>query len=184
MNDSELIQKMKTGDEYAFRELVEKHSRLIFNLCFRYLGNAEDAEEVAQDVFIKFQETIASFEPRAKLSTFLYRIAVNRSLNKIRDRKLKRWISLESEYWVHSSVHHSLTMNPEDELEKKEKQDAVRRAIDSLPESQKTAVLLHRFQGLSYEEIAEVMRCSVSAVESRLFRAKQSLQKKLRSIIS
>ena len=183
MKEDELIEKMKAGDESAFRFLVEKHSKLIFNLCYRYLGNVEDSEEVTQDVFIKFQGTVESFEPRAKLSTYLYRIAVNRSLNKIRDRKLKRWVSLEADSTIHRRIDHSSNKNPENELEKKEKQKAVRAAIDSLPSNQKTAVLLHRFQGLSYTEIAEVMHCSVSAVESRLFRAKQALQKKLQSLV-
>jgi RNA polymerase sigma-70 factor (ECF subfamily) len=182
VNENDLIQRMKQGDENAFRILVEKHSKPIFHLCFRYLNNAEDAEEVAQDVFIKLQENITSYEPRAKLSTYLYRIAVNRSLNKIRDRKVKKWVSLEH---VPSVTHESNSFskfNPDDMLELKEKQQAVRKAIDTLPGNQRTAVLLHRFQGLSYTEIAEVMQCSVSAVESRLFRAKQSLSKKLQNV--
>jgi len=95
MDDHELMAMVKDGDEKAFRRIVERHNEPILNLCYRYLGNQEDAEEVAQDVFIRMYNAAGSYRPDAKLSTYLYRIAVNLSLNRIRDRKRKRFVSLE-----------------------------------------------------------------------------------------
>ena len=185
MNDAELMVRVKEGDGEAFQHIVNNYRDSILGLCLRYLGNQEDAEEVAQDVFIRLYKAAASYEPRAKLSTYLYRIAVNLSLNRIRDRKWKRLVPWD----IHPKDDQR---NPTDMdidqpdllLEQKEKQEIVRRAVDSLPSNQRTAVILKRFQGLSYTEIAEVMNCSVSAVEARLHRAKQNLKKKLRPLIS
>ena len=96
MNDTDLMLQLKNGDETAFRIIVETHQDYIFHLTFRYLDNRQDAEEITQDVFIKLYQSRASYTPKAKLSTFLYRIAINLSLNRIRDRKRRAWISLES----------------------------------------------------------------------------------------
>ena len=184
ITDTELMRQVKNGDESAFRVLVEKYQQQIRNLSMQYVGNHQDAEEVAQDVFIRLLRAADSYEPKGKLTTFLYRIAVNLSLNKIRDRKWKRWVVWESMNNNEMISHHSEDAeDPNGLLEKKEKQSEIRRVIDSLPANQKTAVLLKRYHGLSYEEIAEIMQCSVSAVESRLHRAKLSLKKKLAHLI-
>ena len=184
LDDTELMLCVKEGDKDAFRRIVEKYHPSILNLCFRYVENQEDAEEVAQDVFINLYKATASYEPKAKLSTYLYRIGVNLSLNRIRDRDRKRFISFEflrkDEAKASLSSEHR---SPDCLLENKEKQQTIRRIVDSLPPNQKTAVILKRFHGLSYREIADVMQCSVSAVEARLHRAKQNLKKKLRPML-
>jgi len=183
-NNVELMLRVKEGDETAFRQIVETYRDSILGLCLRYLNNQEDAEEVAQDVFIRLYGAAASYEPRAKLSTYLYRIAVNLSLNRIRDRKWKRLVSWETHRKVEDKDPIIADIQkPDSLLEQKEQQMMVRKAIDSLPPNQRTAVILKRFQDLSYEEIAEVMDCSISAVESRLHRAKLNLRKKLKSFI-
>ncbi len=180
MNDTELMMRVKEGDEEAFQKIVEKYQRPITNLCFQYTGNQQDAEELAQDVFIRIYHAAASYEPRAQLSTYLYRIAVNLSLNRIRNRRNKRFVSFD---FLHKGNEHSPISvernNPDALLEQKEKQKIIWDAIHTLPSSQQTAVILKQFQGLSYEEIANTMNCTVSSVESRLHRAKKNLQKKL-----
>lgn len=184
MNEAELIIRVKNGDEKAFRIIVERYQQSIISLCFRYVSNIHDAEEIAQNVFIHLYRAAKSYEPRAKLSTFLYRIAVNLSLNWIRDQKRKRFISwevLKKERGLDPIAHEY--SNPDMLLERKEKQNKIRNAVNSLPRNQRTAVILHRFQGLSYGEIAEVMKCSVSAVEARLYRAKQNLIKRLKPLL-
>ena len=183
MDDFQRMQRVKEGDDEAFREIVEKHRQTIFNLCMRYLGSPEDAEEIAQDVFINLYKSASSYEPKAKLSTLLYRIAVNLSLNRIRDRKRRRWISLDTVSDKAAANSAAANPGPHDLMEQRERQLEVRRAVDSLPPNQRTAVMLKRFQGLSYEEIADVMSCSISAVESRLHRAKQTLKKRLSSLV-
>jgi RNA polymerase sigma-70 factor (ECF subfamily) len=183
MDDARLMQRVRQGDEGAFRQVVETHQRQILNLCFRFVANQQDAEEVAQDVFIHLFRSANTYQHTAKLSTFLYRIAVNLSLNRIRDRKRKRLFSLEM---LKSEKHFEPPHPdgaPDQELERKELAAEVRKALDKLPESQKTAVVLKRFEGLSYEEIADVMHCSVSAVESLLHRAKIGLKKKLKPLV-
>jgi RNA polymerase sigma-70 factor (ECF subfamily) len=185
MNDTDLMLRVRNGDEEAFRQIVERYHKSILNLCFRFTGIQEDAEEVAQDVFINIYRTAGSYEPRAKLSTYLYRIAVNLSLNKVRDRKRKRLISWEVLKTDRGKQPVASNKDaPDTILENKEKSQIVQKAIDSLPSNQKTAVILKRYQGLSYEEIAKVMNCSVSAVEARLHRAKNSLKKKLKPFVS
>ncbi len=180
MEDTELMMQFKAGDKAAFRKIVEMHYQNIYGLCYRYLNNREDAEEVAQDVFIKLYQSASSYKPSARLTTYLYKIAVTRSLNRIRDRKRRRSVSIENAGRYDESLLMAENFNPHEILEREEKHLAVRKAIDSLPEHQRTAVILKRYQELSYEEIAEVMKCSVSAVEARLHRARASLEKKLK----
>ena len=184
MDDTHLMARLKSGDEAAFKMLVDRHYANIFRLCHRYVQRQEDAEELAQDVFIRLYKAADSYEHRAKLTTYLYRIAVNLSLNRIRDRKRKRWTSLE---FLRENAGQEpagpARDNPEFQLELSEKQRIVRQAIDGLPENQRTAVILRRYNGMSYEEIAEVMRCSVSAVEARLHRAKLNLRKRLQKYV-
>jgi RNA polymerase sigma-70 factor (ECF subfamily) len=184
MQDAQLMLRVREGDEEAFREIVEGYKKPIFDLCFRYIGNQADAEEVALDVFLHLYKARETYKPEAKLSTFLYRIAVNLSLNRIRDRKRKRLLSLEF-------LRRNRPIDPESPeadrpdavLEGREREAMIRKAIDLLPEKQKAALLLRRYEELSYEEIAAVMKTSVSAVEALLFRARETLKKKLRPLL-
>lgn len=183
MEDTQLMLRVKDGDEDAFREIVLLYRESILNLCYRYVGNKDDAEEVAQDVFIRLYRAASTYEPKAKLSTYLYRIAVNLSLNRIRDRKWKRWVSWETQHNETEGLGMADIPGPHELLERKEKQQTIQSAIDTLPANQRTAVILKRYKGFSYEEIAEVMECTVSAVEARLHRAKQNLKKRLQDLI-
>jgi len=183
-DDTQLMLRVKEGDQKAFREIVEKHQTSILNLCARFIGNQEDAEEIAQDVFIRLLRYADSYQPRAKLSTYLYRIAVNLSLNRVRDNKWKRYVTLDSTKARGRLIDKAVSHSPDQLLEQKEKSEAIRAIVNSLPANQRTAVILKRFEGLSYAEIAEVMKVSVSAVESLLFRAKQTLKKKLQGYAS
>ncbi len=175
MDDAELMERVKNGDEPAFREIVFKYQQTIYNLCLRYVGQKQDAEEVTQDVFINLYRSAENYQPRAKLSTFLYRIAVNLSLNRIRDLKRRNALSFDYLTGALGIDFQSSQFNPEELYEQKEQNAYLWKAIDSLPVKQKAAVLLKRFHDLSYDEIAEVMGCSVSSVESRLHRAKKAL---------
>jgi RNA polymerase sigma-70 factor (ECF subfamily) len=165
--------------------IVERYQRQILDLCTRYVGNPADGEEVAMDVFFQLYRTRLEYRPEAKLSTYLYRIAVNRSLNRIRDRKRRRLVSFE---WLRRDQPFEPGApdeeRPDSRLETAERETLVRSAVDGLPDKQKTALLLRRYEELSYEEIASAMGTTVSAVESLLFRARETLKKKLRPVIS
>ncbi len=184
MSETEIIQKLKQGNEQAFKQLVGNYQKLVVNTCFGMIHNTEDAEDIAQEVFIEVFRSIHKFRADAKISTWLYRIAVNRSLNFIRDNKKRRWFQ-SFEDSVHTknrelqNIISSKTDQPEFQLENKQRAILLHEAIDSLAQNQKVAFTLSKYEDLSYQEISEVMDLSVSSVESLLHRAKKNLQKKL-----
>ncbi|HPF50382.1 MAG TPA: sigma-70 family RNA polymerase sigma factor [Draconibacterium sp.] len=184
MSDTEIINQLKQGNEAAFRKLVENYQKLVVNTCYGMVHNREDAEDIAQDVFVEVYRNVEHFRADARLSTWLYRIAVNRSLNHIRDNKKHKWFqSFENEVEAKNrqlmQVESSKSDQPEYEMENKQRAIILHEAINSLTENQKVAFTLNKYEELSYQEISEVMDMSVSSVESLLFRAKKNLQKKL-----
>lgn len=183
-DDDELIQHVIAKDHSAFKLLVERYQKLVLNVCYHFIGNRQDAEDVSQDVFLQVYKTIGAFRGESKLSTWIYRIAVNRSLNFIRDHNRPKWLRGFSLLYDDSSEEPIDLPAPESDrpditLEEKEKRAALRAAIDSLPSKQKTAFILHKLEGLSHEEISGIMRRSGSSVESLIHRAKLNLQKQL-----
>ncbi len=184
MSDPEIIEQLRQGNENAFRKLVENYQKLVVNTCYGLVQNREDAEDIAQEVFVEVYRSVEHFRADAKLSTWLYRIAVNRSLNHIRDNKKHKWFQsftkeVETQNRQLLRVESAQTDQPEFELENKQRATILHEAINSLPENQKVAFTLNKYEDLSYKEIADVMEISVSSVESLLFRAKKNLQKKL-----
>lgn len=184
MSETEIIQKLQQGNEQAFKQLVENYQKQIVNTCFGMVHNTEDAEDIAQEVFIEVFRSIRNFRGDAKLSTWLYRIAVNRSLNFIRDNKRKKWFQSFEDIvgGKNSQLQHIVSVQnetPVTEMENSQRANILHEAISSLPENQKTAFALNKYESLSYKEISEVMEMSVSSVESLIYRAKLNLQKKL-----
>lgn len=185
MDDKLIANKILKGDATAFKELVDSYQVKVVNTCYGFLHNYEDAQDLAQEVFIEIHRSIKKFRNESKLSTWIYRISVNKSLNFIRDNKKRKWfqsldILFDSDFRTNNqNVDYK---SPQKILESNEKSEIINKAINSLPEKQKTAFVLHRFEDLSYKEISEVMKTSLSSVESILFRAKKNLQKKLVNI--
>ncbi len=176
--DTNITDRLIQGDENAFRELVEEYRQMVFRTCMGVLHNSGDADDVTQEVFIEVFRSMGKFRADAKISTWLYRIALNKSLNFIRDNRKHRALSLSGAPPNDALAAHG-TDGPEEVLQNKEKKKILEQAIDSLPAKQKKAFVLSKYDDLSYKEIAEVMKLSVSSVESLLFRARQNLQKKL-----
>jgi RNA polymerase sigma-70 factor, ECF subfamily len=184
MSETEIIIRLKQGDEQAFRGLVDKYRNMVVNTCFGLLHNIDDAEDVAQDVFIEVFRSVHKFRADARLSTWLYRIAVNRSLNFIRDNKKRKWFQSlnevvkskteQAEYETSLGVE-----TPESGMETEQRSALLYEAIDSLPENQRIAFTLNKYEELPYKEIADIMHLSLSSVESLIHRAKKKLQKKL-----
>jgi RNA polymerase sigma-70 factor (ECF subfamily) len=179
----ELMAKVAEGDEFAFQILVHRHQSSVLNLIYRYLGDRTMAGDLAQEVFIRVWRAAKSYEPKARFTTWVYRIAANLCLNELKSAKGKKLIPLESEEEdgrrIASENRFDVSPSPEDLLLAEERSRRISEALQSLPESQRMALILKRYEGLSYDEIARVMRCSVSAVESLLVRAKRNLQEKL-----
>lgn len=185
MQDDEIVENFKSGDRTVFDELIERYQTPVYRTCFRFLSHKEDAEDATQEVFLKAYRALDRFQPDAKFSTWLYQIAVNHCLNVQRSRKRKAFISSLNpfnEYQVESKAALLEDANRPDKIhEKEERANFVRHAIDTLPENQKIAIILSRYEGLSYKEISEVTGSSVASVESRLYRAKTNLHRKLKS---
>ena len=184
--DTDLMMRVKAGDPSAFKTIVERYERRVINVAYRLLGDQDEAEDIAQETFLKVYLSSKSYKPQAKLFTYLYTIATNLALNRLRKKKRLRWFSLDA--WKEGGEEgggREIPADPADRpdlsFEQAEREAIVRRALDALPAAQKTAVVLNRYEGLSYKQVAEVMDISVSAVESKLHRAKQMLREKLRA---
>jgi RNA polymerase sigma-70 factor (ECF subfamily) len=173
--DIELMLRFQKGDEPAFEELVKKHTRGVLNLVYRYLGDASRSEDVAQDIFVKVYRARMKYEPKAKFSTWLYRIAVNHCLNEIRARKAQPAVAAP----INDLLEQPSGEDPDSRISRTELQRAVKAAIDALPENQRMAVILARYEDMSYDEISETMGMSLEAVKSVLFRAKENLKQAL-----
>lgn len=184
MSEAEIIKNLQEGDGKAFRQLVVKYQQLVVNTCFGLVHNTEDAEDIAQDVFIEVFRSVHKFRADSKISTWLYRIAVNRSLNFIRDNKRRKWMQpVEDAFSLKKEKLNNLSSgsaaSPDMEMENNERATLLHKIIDSLPKNQRVAFTLNKYEDLSYKEIAAVMETSVSSVESLIYRAKKNLQKKL-----
>lgn len=180
MNEFELIQQLRSGDEQAFKFLVETYQDMVFNTALGIVQNAEDAEDVAQEVFIKVFRSIDTFKGESKLSTWIYRITTSSALDLVRGKKSKkRFAFLQRLFGDGNEPLHEVPdfHHPGVALDQKENAARLFKAIDQLPESQKIAFTLHKLESLSYQEISEIMRTSVSAVESLMHRARQNLKK-------
>jgi RNA polymerase sigma-70 factor (ECF subfamily) len=180
LDDDDLIQRIAEKDLDAFRQFVERNKIFVYNTCYRFIGNHQQAEEVAQDVFFQIYKSASTFHHKSKVTTWLYRIAVNLSLNVIRRDKKSREIKILTT----QEIAETRGNEPGQQLERKEMKDLLKSAVDSLPEKLRTVFLLNKFEGLSPKEIAEILGISANSVEVRIHRAKLNLQKKLSSLIT
>lgn len=183
MTDQELVLQITNGNEKAFRLLVENHQKMVFHTCLGLVQDRDDAEDLAQEIFVELFHSLHKFRGESKLSTWIYRIAVNRSLNFIRDNKRRRFfqsIGLSSpEEGKYDLADDSWSARPDHEVENDQRRSNLYKAINSLPERQRVAFTLSKLEDLSYQDIAEIMGLSLSSVESLIHRAKLGLQKKL-----
>ena len=185
-----LIRAFCGGDKAAFDNLVLKHKDRVFNLCYRLLGDYEEANDSAQETFIKVYGSLKKFRFESAFSTWLYRIAVNTCKNKLKSsafRQKRRMVSLDNPVFVNSiSPGRDIqdeSQSPAMALEKKERMKVIQEAINGLSPEQKEVVTLRDIEGFSYEEVAEITGFNLGTVKSRLARARQELKKRLRSVI-
>jgi RNA polymerase sigma-70 factor (ECF subfamily) len=183
MADRELIRGLKSGRPEAFKKLVEEYQNKVINTCNGFLQNEQDAEDIAQEVFIEVHKSIAGFREEARLSTWIYRISVSRSLDFIRKQKRKKRIgrirNMLRGGGGAKQVPSEVGSRPDTILENRERFRILRQAIDSLAENQKVAITLSKCEGLGNKEIAEIMGTTLSSVEALIHRAKRNLRKKL-----
>jgi len=173
LSDIQIIKKVIDGDKNAFNDIMNRHEKSILNFAYRMLSNRTEAEDVTQEVFLRAYKNIETFEARAKFSTWLFKIARNLCLNKLRHTFRFPTFSIDkpvrgSEYDFQRQIEDKKQVSPISNIFSKEIQNAVKAALGSLPKNQKMAVILRRYEDMSYKEISVIMSCSVSAVKSLL----------------
>jgi len=184
MTESEIIKLVLQGEKENFRMLVEQYQQMVFRTCMGFLHNKDDADDLTQDIFIQAYQSLSRFKGESAFSTWLYRIAVNASLNKVR-KTSKNFILqridafLGAEKSREAPFLQSDTEDPEKILIRQEHVEWVGRALNLLPENQRTAIVLSKYDDLSQKEIAEILKTTEGAVEGLLQRAKKNLREKL-----
>ena len=190
--DVQLMLDVKAGDEQSFALLLHRYRTPLVNFLYRMVRNREQAEDLAQEVFIRVYRARADYVPSAKFTTWLFRIATNLALNSVRDTRHQRMeVSLDAPVTVDSEEGDERPLdvaeknpNIEEHLVQEAQRGMIRHAIDKLPEKQRAAVLLHKYQDLDYGEISKILSCSESALKSLLFRAYETLRVELAPLVA
>lgn len=185
--DVQLMLAFQAGDKQAFEKLMTAHFSRVLNFIFRYVGRRDIAEDLTQEVFIRVYKSVGNYQPQSKFQTWLFTIAKNLSLNELRAHKHKM-VSMEEmidtgEDRVKIQFKDERQKTPAQQLLDHEQSQQIRKAIAELPENQRVAVLLRRYEQFTYEEIAEVMQVTPKAVKSLLNRAKENLRDSLKNLI-
>jgi RNA polymerase sigma-70 factor, ECF subfamily len=181
--DIDLMLRFQNGEDRCFEELVERNKQRVFNIAYRYLGNVDDAEDAAQQVFINIYNARRTYTPKAQFPTWLYIICKNTCLKTFR-KKRPKIISIDfaaelEQDGASGQLPDLNTSTPLENAISAERDSAVKEAIESLPENQKIVVILYKYEQLSYEKIAEISGFSIKAVKSLLHRARVNLKEKL-----
>lgn len=182
--DVQLMLAFQRGDESAFPKLVQRNQANVFAVIYRFLGDQSEVEDLTQEVFLRVFRTVRRYSPTAKFSTWLYRIAANLSLNAIRARSKVKIAQLEMPDdgdgdGFYREVEDLSGKQPYEEMDSTETRERIMEAINSLPENQKIAIILNKYEHMSYDDIAEVLGCSMMAVKSLLSRARCNLRQAL-----
>jgi len=188
LSDAEMMLRVKAGDDSAFDYLVQKYRRPIISFMYRMAHNSAAAEDLAQEVFLRVYRSRANYEPSAKFSTWLYRIATNLGVNFARDTRHERPENITNldeadEETGQTPDLADKTPNVEEDILRRERLAAIREKVEALPERQKMAVLMHKYQQMDYRQIAEVLKLSESATKSLLFRAYETLRTQLKEFV-
>jgi RNA polymerase sigma-70 factor (ECF subfamily) len=188
LTDADLMLRVKDGDDGAFNYLCEKYRRPMLGFMYRVARNTSVAEELAQEVFLRVYRARQTYNAEAKFSTWLYRIASNLSVNYVRDTKYERPemnVSLDEpddESGLTIDVADG-SLNAEQSILRRERMEAIRKHVQALPERQREAVIMHKYQGMDYRQIADVLKISESATKSLLFRAYETLRDRLKDFV-
>lgn len=185
MEDIELINRFRKGDDEAFRFIVGRYQKYILNICFRFTHSKENAEDLTQEVFIEVYRSLNNFRGDSKLSTWMYRIAVTKSLDYLKNQKRKKRFAVIKSLFVENSVEAEVESlpdfgnNPQKKIEQEDRMKILSLALESLPEKQRIAFVLNKYDEMSYREIADILGTTIPSVESLIHRAKINLRKKL-----
>ncbi|AZR73789.1 hypothetical protein BBF96_10565 [Anoxybacter fermentans] len=189
VSDKELIEMFKKGEEKAFEEIVRRYQKKVYNTIYRILGNPEDANDLAQEVFIRVYRKLHLFQGKASFSTWLFTITSNLCRDELRKRQRRLKIRSLSEpiRYKDGEIEQEIldeSMTPERISINRELRDEIQAVIDKLPDEQKEAIVLREFQGFSYEEIAEIVGVALGTVKSRISRARRNIREELSNLRS
>jgi RNA polymerase sigma-70 factor (ECF subfamily) len=181
-SDARLMLRFKDGDTEAFEHLFSRYTRAIMNYAYRFVRNRETAEELAQEIFLRVYEGAAGYQPKAKFTTWLYRIATNVCLNEIRKPRFRVAHQSLATARLDDRDTHALEARSESDMSLAQEaiSHALRQALNQIPDKQRIAFILNKYQELSYAEVAEIMGTSEKAVKSLIHRAKEALAEKLK----
>jgi RNA polymerase sigma-70 factor (ECF subfamily) len=186
-SDVQLMLDVKAGDDASFELLLQKYRTPLVNFLFRMVRDTATAEDLAQEVFLRVYRARKEYSPSAKFTTWLFRIATNLALNSVRDNRHRRMeVSLDAPAEEDEAPLQVPTreMRIDEHMVERDRADFIRRAVASLPEKQRVAVLLHKYEEMDYGEIARILECSESALKSLLFRAYENLRVQLAPLVS
>ena len=184
MNQPELIVQLQQGDEAAFKKLVDEWQHMVYNTALGIVQNADDADDITQEVFIQVYRSVSSFKGDSKFSTWLYRIAVGKALDHEKKKKRQKRFGFVQRLFGgdgEEQIHAVEFDHPGVQMEKKERANELFNALQQIPDKQRIAFTLHKLEGQSYQEIAEIMNTSLYAVESLMSRAKTNLKTVLKN---
>jgi RNA polymerase sigma-70 factor (ECF subfamily) len=183
MHEETLIDLLKAGDENAFKLIYDQNKDKVINICYRFTGNRETSEDLTQEVFIEVYRSVKHFRKGSKLSTWIYKIATTRSIDYVRTQKSKKRFaflsSLHNNVKLKEKLADHFSQDPETKLEDEDRKKILDWALNTLPENQRIAFTLSKYDELSYKEIAEVLETSLASVESLIHRAKKNLEIRL-----
>ena len=191
-SDVQLMLDVKAGDQQSFGLLLQRYRTPLVNFLYRMVRSREQAEDLAQEVFLRVYRAREDYEPSAKFTTWLFRIATNLALNSVRDHRYQKLeVSMDAPITVDAEDGEERMMEVADEhpdieehLVEEARKKMIRHAIEKLPEKQRAAVLLHKYQELDYAEISKILQCSESALKSLLFRAYETLRVELAPLVA
>jgi RNA polymerase sigma-70 factor (ECF subfamily) len=185
LDDTVFLDKLLEGDRSAFNELIKLYAERVINTCYRFLLDKDDAEDISQEVFIEIFQSLKTFRGDAKLSTWIYRIAVTKSLDEIKKRNRKKRITAFGKMMHLDEVADWISGGPmpDKAIHEKEKMKEVMQALNTLPDNQRVAFILSKIDGYSNKEIAEIMKTTIFAIESLVSRAKKKVSAELELIL-
>lgn len=180
--DDELVRRVQAGNADAFEELVKRYERKVYNIAYRLMGNERDASEVLQDTFLRAYRFLPKFQFKSSFFTWLYRIATNVSLTKLRKREKVQLVSIDEPANAEGDLPLEIPdyrYNPEKMMRQRQLREALQKAVDNLPPDYRSVVVLRDLEGLSNEEVSKVLNLTVAAVKSRLHRGRLEMRKVL-----
>lgn len=182
-SDIELMMRAKTGDDNAFTELMRRHYKSVMNYIYRFTNNIENSEDLAQEVFLRVYRSVKRYKPEAKFSTWLYKIATNVCLTEVTSKSRVKTVSLEEVQEKTGDLKDSNSTTGYDLIYRRDIRDSIFEVLKSFPERERISIILCKYEGLSYDEVAEIIGCTVGAVKTHVHRGRIKLIEKLKPFL-